>query len=408
MKLRGGFVLATLIAVASCGKVTVKGDSDSGTIDAGPTDDAPPMIDAPPTDPCAGDPQVGDFISCVTTAACELLDRCACFFVDATTCESARLTLYPGIEGPYLEAYLADAMDAGILSYDAAQAGRCLDALRTTGCSTLFDSNDLFETVCQPFVGSVQANGVCFSDMECAPPGSRCEQPGCDGAACCAGSCVAPAPLGGDCTTDRLCPPGAHCVQGAANAVCTTGEDDSVCNSDSECDADHHCQANLCRPDVATDGACDRDRQCGGNDRCVGETAGASGTCRTVDSVGAACDGECLGCLYCDRPDPSQLGTCTARTELGDPCTTQSCVGVIEASCQGDTCELNGAADGQPCTGNDCRFGSFCTNEIGGGASGTCVGPQPDNSVCGYDDHCQSGICAGSTTLTCTAFADCR
>jgi hypothetical protein len=373
--------------------------------------DGAPMVDAPPADPCAGDPQVGDFTSCVIAEACNLIERCACFFGDADACDSARLTLYPGIEGPYLDAYLADAIEAGILTYDPVQAGRCLETLRAPICGELLSSNELFETVCQPYVGSVAAAGVCFTDMECATPGSRCDRPtACDGAACCPGSCVSPAPLDGDCTAEGLCPPGARCVQGTAGKVCTTGDGGSVCNSDSNCDDDHHCATNQCRPDVATSGPCERDAQCGGNDRCVGESVGVMGTCRTVDSVGAACDGECMGCLYCDRPDTTQLGACAARTPLGQACTVQTCVGIIDTSCVGSTCQLRGAADGQPCTGGDCRFGSFCTTEISGGANGTCVSPQPDGSVCGGDEHCQSGICAGTppNPATCTAFADCR
>lgn len=411
MILRGGFVLAIVIALAACGNVTVKGgDIDGGaTVDAGPTVDAPPMVDAPPADPCAGDPEASDFIACVIKAACDLIDQCACFFADGTTCETARLSLYRGVESPYLDAYLADAIEAGILTYDPVQAGRCLDALASPTCGELLSSNDLFETVCQPYVGSVAAAGVCFTDMECATPGSRCQQPtSCDGAACCPGSCVSPAPLNGDCTAEGLCPPGARCVQGTAGSVCTTGQGGSVCSSDSDCDPNHHCLNNQCRPDVATNGACDRDAQCGGNDRCVGETAAAAGTCRTVDTAGAACDDECLGCLYCDQPDPTQLGTCTARTEIGEACVAQTCVGVIDSGCQEGTCGLRGAADGQPCSGSGCRFGSFCTTEISGAVDGTCVSPQPDNSVCQSDEHCESGICAGTAPATCTAFADCR
>jgi hypothetical protein len=412
---RGGFVLAAVsfaLLDAGCGKVTVNADAGS-TADAAEVVDTGPSVDAPPGDPCAGNPALGEFVSCLTDAICDLFDRCDCFFANASTCEAARFELYGDVEAPYLDAYLADAVQAGILTYDAVQAGQCLSFLRAPNCSVLHDESDLFRTTCRPFTGTVQSAGVCFTEMECATPGSRCDQGPCDGAACCAGSCTPPAAINGDCTAEGLCPPDAHCVQGATARTCLTGEAGSVCNSDGDCDRDHHCTGNQCRPDLDTDELCVRDAQCQAPDRCVGNSLGiGQGSCRAVDTVNAACEDECLGCLYCDRPDPNQLGTCAARKPIDASCgDNQECAGTVETQCDptSTTCRPRGVPDGQPCSSsNICLFGSFCTNEISGGPSGTCATPQPNGSVCGGDDQCASGICAGTPTQTCVAFADCR
>lgn len=414
MTLRGGIVAAGLLALAACGNVTVNADAGAD-IDSAPTVDGAPMIDAPPGDPCAGNPTLANFVECLNEAVCGLFEACECFFADQASCDTARFQFYDDVQAPYLAAYFADAVAAGILTYDPVKAGQCLTLLRTPSCGILYGQSDVFETACNPFTGTVQAAGVCFTDLECQVPGSRCEQPACDGSACCPGSCVPPAPLNGDCGANDLCPPGAHCVQPAGGtASCETGEGGSVCVNDSDCDLDHHCVGNLCRPDVASGTLCDRDAQCRGLDRCVGTSLGiGQGSCRAIDTVGAACEDECFGCMYCDRPDPNQLGSCAARKAIDTACAdNDECEGFAETQCDPTelTCELRGVPDGQPCVSSfACRFGSFCTTEISGGAMGTCVGPQPNNSVCEDDEHCESGICAGSApNRTCTGFAGCR
>ncbi len=411
----GALVLAASLAGA-CSTVTVGGDAGGGGVDAKQGGDAQAQPDAAPPDPCAGAVGVNDFYTCLLAEVCDIYDQCICAFSDRANCLSAPFEFQNGLARAFIMDYLHNAIDNGVISYNASQARACLDFVGSASCGDLLSSNSDFDQMCQPFTGTVSAGGVCFADVDCAPRGSRCIKTNQTGDVCVAGSCVAPAPLGADCSTNQLCVPGAYCVQSMAGGyVCQSGAMGAPCQGTYQCDGGLYCDANnTCRPVVPNNGTCTDDSQCPPGLQCVGDDLNGSGTCRAVNMVNAPCDNACAGCLYCDVPDTTQLGTCQMLPGTGQSCTSQGrCADSFDVRCDdtNNMCVSRGG-DNDPCTknGGECRFGFFCTADVNGGTTGVCAAALAPGGTCNDSQQCASGLCVddGNGSRACAAYSDCR
>lgn len=411
----GVLVLASSLAGA-CSTVTVGGDAGGGGKDAGQGGDAQAQADAMPPDPCAGDVALDDFYTCLIGKVCDIYDQCICAFSDPANCLAAPFEFQSGLERAFIMDYLHNAIDAGVISYDATRARGCLDFISSATCGDLFTSNSQFDDLCQPFTGTVSAGGVCFADVDCAPRGSRCEKPMSTGNVCSPGTCAAPVGLGSDCSTNQLCPPGAYCVRNQAGSYrCESGAMGAPCQGSYQCDGGLYCDANsTCQPVVPENGSCTDDGQCQPGLQCVGDDLNGSGTCHRVDMVDAPCDNACAGCLYCNVPDPSQLGSCQMLPGAGQSCTAQGrCANSFDVRCENtnNMCVPRGE-DNDPCTmnGGECRFSLFCTADVSGSPTGVCATPLAPGLACTDSQQCASGMCVddGSGNRVCAAYSDCR
>lgn len=413
----GALVLASTLAGA-CSTVTVGGgDGGGGGGDGGSGGgDGGSQADAMPPDPCSGDVALDDFYGCLIGAVCDIYDQCICAFSDNAHCLDAPFAFVSGLERPFMMDYLHDGVAAGVLTYDASRARSCLDFVRTATCGDLLGGNSQFDDLCQPFTGTVSAGGVCFADVDCAPRGSACTKSNSTGDVCSPGSCVAPAGLGADCSADHLCDPGAYCVQTMAGDYrCLAGNLGAPCQGSYQCDHGFYCDANsTCRPVVPDSGACTSDDQCAPGLQCVGDDLSGSGACHRVDMVDAPCDGSCAGCLFCNQPDTTQLGSCQMLPPAGQACTSQGrCADSFDVRCD-DTNNMcvPGGEKGAPCTqnGGECRFGFFCTADVGMTPAGTCQDPQAAGSACTDSEQCSTGQCVDQdgTNSLCEAYGNCR
>lgn len=389
-----GLALAVL-ALSACDPVSPAGDAGTDLVDAA-LFDAPIGPDAAPdamVDPCTGSVELQDYFGCLKTTYCELIQRCLGYFIDPTECEGLPLDFYEAY-GDKVDAQLVAELEAaGRVQYDPVAAGQCLGNLQGLECVDVIGTNENPLETCGVFSGTLNEGSACYHHLECDGLGAECDglsDSTCT-AACCTGSCLRAAPVGADCSV-RDCEPGAHCV----NAKCEAGTTGSPCGtSDYYCDTEYWCNAGTCAADYPANAACVDESQCLLPQTCVGPLGGqTTGTCMRSDRVGDSCHESCIGPLWCDQPDTTQLGTCEERPGLDEACGGTNGPCGLSLECVDSLCRPRPGV-GAACTANSggCRSGLFCSTDITGNTDGVCQAPLADGAACKYEEHCQSQYC---------------
>lgn len=383
-----GLVLSTIstLSFGACGSYTPPRDDPDAGVDATPdssTCDARKDVD------------VVAFGRSFYEALCTSMVRCDLFttFRTVEECVASHDRFYDGTQTKYLRA-VAGALEQQIIALDQGAADRCFAELITGACPVSLDS-----PACQAmFRGTRAAGATCFGDEECAAEGGRCE--GLVGEqACGSGTCTASAALGQACGAQTPCVPGAHCVDKTGGAVCETGDAGARCTENGDCDRALWCQQGSCVVDRQAGQPCRFDAECGGGTLCVGELSAGNGigACSRVTTAGDVCDDYCFGALFCDIPQLGGNGSCAALPKQGEPCFTSlgRCGGVDLHCSSQDVCTPL-PTEGQACSANTfCKAGFFCSTELSGAPTGTCVALAASGGACSRDGNCQSYECGG-------------
>jgi hypothetical protein len=286
----------------------------------------------------AGSVQTSDLAVQIAAAHCEGIAACCIaggFSSDTAGCKASMQAQL----NAFLTVHFADSYQ----SYDAAAAGRCVDAYRAamTACTNRPLSQAISSACDAMFVGTVALGGPCTTSNDCiqndtnsvscdagicavstasismtnAPRGtlgqacrSTCEDSGNGGSGCSgsavassatavcwvndglvcgsSGTCVAVPTLGQSCAGSYHCATGSYCNGNTCAQQVTTG---SCSSSSSACASSSYCDSTTmqCTPKKADGAACNGDSECTGGD-CLGDR------CR-VWSV--ADPGSCAGLL---------------------------------------------------------------------------------------------------------------
>lgn len=372
------------------------GDGDGGDTDVG--DGGPSGPDAAPADPCSGDEiEFADLMDCLVEAQCEAMVECQGVYASREECLAYHGDLsFRGLEATFEMYYASD-----VIEYSGENAAECLAGMRAMAC----DFSGAEAVACeQIFIGLVEEGDTCFDREECAGPGSRCrESNGCEpGEACCERVCERAAAVGESCE-ERSCQPETRCVSG----TCEDGAVGSACERDSHCDG--WCFEGSCTSPLARGQTCERDSQCEGTDVCI-EDAEEQPVCQPIDEEGAACEGFCVGPLYCDQSG-DEPGACTPLPrEVDEDCSDANrCLGVF-LGCDDDTqvC-VPVPGEGDVCAG-PCEPGLICSAEVDEEEEGICEPPRAEGEPCRFDPHCASGDCQQNADgdRFCQPIIDCR
>lgn len=369
-------------------------------MDAATTTDAPAEPDAMVVlGPCEGDSiAIGDLSDCFIAAQCEWLVTCIAFAPTVQAC------INQINEGGALDLdRIIESTTAGRTIYSGTAAATCLATLDTATCTEQpgENCNDVF-------VGTIAEEGLCYLGEECSGIGADCRHDNCDDQ-CCAGTCLDAAPLGGDCST-RSCHDGDECVRvdgSIPEYQCYSGEQGIACTADYHCDSGLYCGPSLfCVPALTVNVGCDGNSQCLDPLTCVGENANA-GTCRAVDTVGATCDYNCDGDLFCNNTTGGPTGICANKLGVNEICGSDShCQPQLFCNNANNQCSMKPGLN-MSCQNYSCSPGLFCTSELPGEVSpGTCSAPRVAASSCNSSSHCATGICNYGTKL-CEAYLSC-
>ena len=223
---------------------------------------------------------------------CNAAQRCDC--LGGYTVEMCLAVMLPdcrdSVETP---------VNSGRMSYDAAEAGRCLSGVKSIIGDCSLEGDDYPASCDTMLVGNVPAGQECGEDGECRP-GMKCRNDAC-------------AAMPGD---------GQPCLDG------------SECAGDLYCGQDTQCHSHKGRGENCAEGS----RVCGDELYC----SGASQTCQPYPGSGRSCVdsyGTCAGELYCDAADricrePMPAGSLCAGDEQ---CHSGDCAGgVCAEAAEGD------------------------------------------------------------------------
>jgi MYXO-CTERM domain-containing protein len=317
--------------------------------------------------------------------------------------------------------------------------GRCCESSCTDSCKSCANAAGTCTSNVSKGSSDTNASPACSGNSACDGAGS-CKKAngqscGADDAQCASGFCA-----DGKCC-DSACDGACNeCSDGSCSIVVagTTGSPScapyacngssagcpTTCSNDDSCAPDHHCKQNVCVPDASVGAACDRDRQCEGNQNCVDGfccNAACGGPCRACSNAtkGSGADGECgdivdgaaprapgcaLGATVCLADGKCDgAGSCrnfapnTAPCGAGTVCTNNAVSGQL---CDGQgNCQAGGGS--QPCAPALCVGGTCntsCADNEDCHASGFCAGTVcaeklNDGESCGAADECQNGHC---------------
>lgn len=307
---------------------------------AGSTPYTPPALPAGGMDACTA------FVK----ATCAKRDACTTGTDKGTTIIFGSAALCESRELPKCVATLT----ARGTSKTPALLSACTTSLAQQTCGDYFDN--VLTASCRPVAGTLANGAPCLSSWQCTS--AFCSLPHADVCGVCA-----PRPQAGDSCVDSVCGTGLLC----------------------------HMSTLTCSKAIAAGGGCDKNNPCASGFACVGNGAGAQGTCKAEGhTAGTPCDPKSAllpGCdknagLYCDATSLQ----CKAMMAVGDgqPCGT---VGGAQVLCkagglcvgatllQPGTCKAP-VADGAACndlTGPPCGAPAKCVR-------GTCR--MPDAAVC--------------------------
>lgn len=249
---------------------------------------------------------------------------------------------------PFDREACAAAAGEGVLSiianpavkYDAAAAGRCLEAVSAAvaRCGDPSGASSACERV---FEGTKGAGAACESSAECASPAGGSAYCSEDGSG--QGACVV-SPRG---TRGAACD--ATCTEMASGTSCMSGgpangggagvAPDTSCYTN---DGLYCGSEGKCAPLRAVGESCDTTQE-----SCVDSAWCAQGTCVARVAVGASCEGSraCELTAYCD-----DSGKCQAKRPDGAACSSGE-------ACEGDRCEAgkcggSGIASPELCGGS--------------------------------------------------------
>jgi hypothetical protein len=319
-----------------------------------------------------------------------------------------------------------DAVKAGRVKFDPAEAQRCYDAQSKFGCTQ--DEVIAAQASCtKVLTGLVQTGGMCLAQLECADgfcdQGNNTQRN--DG---CAGTCKPWLNVGDTCDPQSpLCAPTAFCdnttmkcaAQLSMGTACTPGS----CGADLFCKG--YVAASAGPPAVPeTKGSCLPAGKLGdacqafffGNTDCSPDffcdTSQTTAVCATKVAMGGACkdfaacvDGlDCLGLTFDMNGNLSKSGACGAYVDVGATCDPAG----GEAGCPFDapcdatakTCTITGT-EGSDCSMTSCRTNLYCddttmkcTKQVALGAA--CTPPQMLGTNPCHDGTCDtaSKICS--------------
>ena len=255
-------------------------------------------------------------------------------------------------EGLYVREQLEADVKAGKVIYDGQTAAACLDVYRALSCAVSGAglSSVTQAQSCKDIIkGTVATGGACLMDEECQS--QACDRSACTtDTECCAGTCTAKIPAGGDCS--------------AAGSRCA---DDLFCRRGTG-------TTGICTALIADGQPCTSSDYCEAGRRCNVVTGTSAGTCGVLPAHGQACPG--MTCdLLSDLCDPASK-TCVSRIAIGGDCSAIPTGCVPYANCDASTmkCVARKRA-GEACAqSSDCLSGVACT-------AGICV-PPPDKPAC--------------------------
>ncbi|ABS24848.1 hypothetical protein [Anaeromyxobacter sp. Fw109-5] len=275
-------------------------------------------------------------------------------------------TIEGELDGSQCRAYQAFA-DAGRLTYDAAQASRCVAEMQAASCEQFWFWNDPGAPSCASvFAGHTPPGSSCAVSEACA--GGRCT----DWTDHCSGTCVAWLAAGEACDLEPWgCAPGLACDAGQVPPRCAVPSyagEGQACGAFG-CGVGLWCDGDTCRAKTATGSCATGEEACAAGSYC---RSGAADEARCVPLVGV---GEACGAAvlcgpgsHCDAAsgrcaeDPGPGEPCAEQTEWGDGC--------ARSWCDAGTCRAF-VPEGEACTqAQECGPLS-CITSVGGGL--TCV-----------------------------------
>lgn len=283
------------------------------------------------------------------------------------TCFHANPAFINSFNGP-MQASCADLqkeITAGLISFNASQGAACASAVDGLTCASLTGAVGVpVPAACQAaLVGTVAANGTCYSSDDCASGYCTWDL----AAGTCPGTCKPFAALGQPCSVQQMCADGQAC-DGAGGAM--------TCKARSGVGGTCPCQDNLwcdssevCRAYAATGSSCAAATvQCNPFSTC----AGTPRTCRAFVGLGEACDPaeSVCGLGYgCD----SATSKCVSWPSVGQACPNFLCVdGYCDFMAASPVCKAR-LADGATC--NPALMGMDCRS-LGCNASSKCEASQ--------------------------------
>jgi hypothetical protein len=233
--------------------------------------------------------------------------------------------------------------------------------------------------------GACVPSGLCDRDADCRSVGADF---GCDER----GSC-APAPKGPTtCAEPTDCGDGGMCVDG----LCGTCSGD--CGGGDTCELDAHCGDGRACVDAQCVNHCDKDEQCGSNQRCnvelglclaAPQSCGADVQC----AAGSVCvNGTCYADCTSDGACASAADVCSDPLTVGD---TQARVCVADHSARPECALSKDCTDNEQCVNGVCR--TVCAAEV------DCASCD-DGPVCGKGGFCMT---ADEATPQCKSSDDC-
>jgi hypothetical protein len=280
-----------------------------------------------------------EYLAELRAAECEYLVACH-VFADAAQC--TRRIDHPGLyyqtwRRPPGEPAWLEYVAAGTMSFDPAQAGACIEAIRRGACAP----DERFGACWKVFRGIAAAGTVTTSEGVCAS--NHWSTRDCD-QACCSGTCgpATGTPVGTPTTIDGI---GDYCgatADGVAtckshlacrDSACVALAEGDACFGTIECPAGQVCDG-ACRPRDEIGARCTRGPE---GDSCdhVAAACADDGRCQRLGLEGEACSpsAPCRAYLHCDPA----AGRCIAVYAEGEACgaTSAPCDAGLECVSQG-------------------------------------------------------------------------
>ena len=385
-----------------------------------------------------------DWPAAFMEAACRSLTSCETQPAEVrfSGVESCKSLLPPAV--PALLAVMQQAVKAGTVGYDPAQAGLCLKAIAVP-CS--FGGPE--PAPCnKTFSGTLADGAACAIDEACVgawcrkeagqaqdcpgkcvkipAKGEKCEwgAPCADGLACVDGACAADTANkeGDPCPNPVVCAKGLYCDYDGMDPICQPLFDEGAsCGTVGVCKAGTFCKFSS-NPDEDF-GVCTKRAEVGGP--CKHPSAPAAdpmacaatlvclstGTadkpawlCETPAGLGAACK-SAKHCKYVDtwcKGLAAGNGTCVLLSDKDGPCDSAAtdyflgtCRPPFQCDSSSDTCVELPAKD-KACLDGSCAAGLICDADL-------CVAPPAKDEACfiGVGPECATGLTCNFDNATC-------